>query len=69
MPAPGHPLPRAPFLVAVTASILLMLSAPFMGEARRWLRQTIPTHFVAIVGVAVGLAVLAAAGPGDRANP
>ncbi|MEO7270622.1 MAG: VanZ family protein [Vicinamibacterales bacterium] len=37
------------------------MSAPFMGEARRWLRLTFPTHFVAIVGVAVGLAVLAAA--------
>jgi len=33
-----------------------------MGEARHWLRQTFPAQFVTIVGVAVGLVVLAAAG-------
>ena len=31
-----------------------------MGEARHWLRETFPAHFVAIVGAAVGLAALIA---------
>jgi VanZ family protein len=62
VPGQGRPLPRIPFVLATAASVLLILSAPFMGEARHWLRQTFPTHFVAIVGAAVGAAVLIAAG-------
>ena len=68
MPAPARhlPLERSPFVLALAASALLVLSAPFMGEARHWLRQTFPTHFVAIVSAGVALAVLAAARPGRR---
>ena len=62
MPAPAGnlPLERSRFILAVAASALLVVSAPFMGEARRWLRATFPTHFVAVVGAGVALAVLAA---------
>jgi hypothetical protein len=48
------------FVVALLASVLLVVSAPFMGEARRWLRQTFPAQFVTIVGGAVALAALIA---------
>jgi VanZ family protein len=62
MPSPARELPleRSRFVLAVTASALLVVSAPFMGEARHWLRDTFPTHFVAIVGAGVALAVLIA---------
>jgi VanZ family protein len=48
------------FALALTASVVLVLSAPFMGEARSWLRATFPGHFVAIVGGGVALAALIA---------
>jgi hypothetical protein len=51
--------PRA-FVVAVVSSVLLVLSAPFMGEARHWLRATFPAQFVTIVGSVVALAALIA---------
>jgi hypothetical protein len=62
MAGPGGepPLERGRFALALTSSALLVVSAPFMGEARHWLRDTFPTHFVAIVGVAVALAALVA---------
>src|SRR4029453_4573153 len=46
------------FVVAVVSSVLLVLSAPFMGEARHWLRETFPAQFVTIVGSVVALAAL-----------
>lgn len=56
----GSRLQAARFVVAVVSSVLLVLSAPFMGEARHWLRETFPAQFVTIVGVAVGLTALIA---------
>ena len=53
-------LQPARFVVAVVSAVLLVLSAPFMGEARHWLRETFPAQFVTIVGAAVGLAALIA---------
>jgi hypothetical protein len=53
-------LERTRFIVALGASALLVVSAPFMGEARHWLRETFPAQFVTIVGSAVGLAALIA---------
>jgi VanZ family protein len=53
-------LERARFVVAIAASFLLVVSSPFMGEARHWLRETFPAHFVTIVGGAVALAALIA---------
>jgi len=55
-------LQPARFVVAVVSAVLLVLSAPFVGEARHWLRETFPAQFVTIVGAAVGLAALIAIG-------
>jgi VanZ family protein len=44
------------------AGALVVVSAPFMGEIRRWIRLQFPGHFVAIVGGAVGIAAAGAIG-------
>ncbi len=59
------PLQRSRFIVAITVAIAVVLSAPFVGYVRGWIRATFPGHFVAIVTVlAAGLlsAALVAAG-------
>jgi VanZ family protein len=53
-------LDRRRFLIAVAASVVLVLSAPFLGEIRRQLQRTFPASFVWIVGGAMA-ALLAAA--------
>src|SRR5687767_2953944 len=45
---------------AIAVGVVVVLSAPFMGEARRWIRLEFPGQFVAIVGGAVALAAAAA---------
>src|SRR5690242_19364176 len=52
-------LRSAPFVLAIAVSIALVLSAPFIGFVRSWIRTTFPGQFVRIVGGAI--AVLAAA--------
>src|SRR3954465_2531085 len=57
-------LRAAPFVLAGVVSIGLVLSAPFIGFVRSWIRTTFPGQFVRIVGVAIaalGLAAIAAA--------
>jgi len=57
-------LRTAPFVLAASVSIGLVLSAPFIGFVRSWIRTTFPGQFVRIVGgaiAALGLAALAAA--------
>src|SRR3954463_988559 len=57
-------LRAAPFVLAAVVSIGLVLSAPFIGFVRSWIRTTFPGQFVRIVGgaiAALGLAALAAA--------
>jgi VanZ family protein len=49
-----------PFVLAIGASAILVLSAPFIGELRSAIRARFPGHFVAIVGTAVALATAAA---------
>ena len=60
-----EPRPRAArFILAIVVSTALVLSAPFIGFVRSWIRATFPGQFVRIVGVtiaALGLAAIAAA--------
>jgi hypothetical protein len=53
------PLRRARFILAIVVATALVLSAPFIGFVRSWIRATFPGQFVRIVGGAI--AVLAAA--------
>lgn len=46
--------------MASAAGLGVVISAPFMGEIRRWIRLEFPGHFVAIVGGAVAIAAVAA---------
>ena len=55
----GTPLRRARFILAIVVATALVLSAPFIGFVRSWIRATFPGQFVRIVGGAI--AVLAAA--------
>jgi VanZ family protein len=45
----GRAATAASFLSAVVVATAIVLSAPFMGQARAWLRTTFPREFVAIV--------------------
>jgi VanZ family protein len=49
-----------PFVLAIAASAILILSAPFIGELRSAIRARFPGHFVTIVGAAVALATAGA---------
>src|SRR4029453_1757889 len=50
---------RARFILAIVVSAALVLSAPFIGFVRSWIRATFPGQFVRIVGGTI--AVLGAA--------
>src|SRR3954453_21526705 len=57
-------LRTAPFVLAASVSIGLVLSAPFIGFVRSWIRTTFPGQFVRIVGgaiAALGAAAILAA--------
>ena len=66
---PGAPTQASPplgtglrptrFILAIVVATALVLSAPFIGFVRSWIRATFPGQFVRIVGAAI--AVLAAA--------
>src|SRR5262245_24042852 len=52
------------FILAIAVSTALVLSAPFIGFVRSWIRATFPGQFVRIVGgriAVLGLAAIAAA--------
>jgi len=53
-------LGRRRLLLAITASVALVLSAPFLGEIRRQLQRTFPAQFVLIVGAIVAAVMIAA---------
>jgi VanZ family protein len=53
-------LPAMPFVLAIAVAVAVVLSAPFVGRIRDWIRDTFPGHFVLVVGVIGGI-VLAAA--------
>jgi hypothetical protein len=48
-------------LLPVVVGAAVVVSAPFMGELRRWIRLQFPGHFVPIVGTAVAIAGVAVA--------
>jgi VanZ family protein len=48
---------RLPGVSAVLFSATVVLSAPFMGQIRAWLRSAFPAQFVVIVGSAVAAAI------------
>jgi len=52
----------ARFLLAIGASTALVLSAPFIGQIRSAILRAFPGQFVAIMGIAVGVATCAALG-------
>lgn len=62
---PPQPRLRAfPFVLAILVSIALVLSAPFIGYVRGWIRTQFPGQFVRIIGGAIaviGVALVAAA--------
>jgi VanZ family protein len=62
----GHAFPArfspARFLLAIGASTALVLSAPFIGQIRSAILRAFPGQFVAIMGIAVGVATCAALG-------
>jgi hypothetical protein len=56
-PAPRLHLPR--FLLATTVAALLVVSAPFIGQIRTRIKTAFPGQFVTIIGIIIGVAVLA----------
>jgi len=44
-----------PFVLAIAVSVALVLSAPFIGYVRSWIRTQFPGQFVRIVGGAIAL--------------
>ena len=48
------------FLLAIAASVVVILSAPFIRDIRDWIRGQFPGHFVLVVGSAVAIAIAAA---------
>src|SRR3954466_9040591 len=64
-------LRTAPFVLAASVSIGLVVSAPFIGFVRSWIRSTFPGQFVRIVGgaiAALGAAAILTAVPRIREN-
>jgi VanZ like protein len=69
-----RPTPRLralPFVLAILVSLALVLSAPFIGYVRSWIRTQFPGQFVRIVGtgiVVIGLALVISAGARIRSH-
>jgi hypothetical protein len=53
-------VPSVRFLLAVAASIAVVLSAPFIRDIRDWIRSNFPGQFVTFVAAAVAIAIAAA---------
>lgn len=58
--APPHPLPPLPFIVATAVAATLVLSAPFVGQIRGYVRSAFPGQFVTIVGAVIACGLAAA---------
>jgi len=50
------------FVLAIAVSTALVLSAPFIGFVRAWIRTTFPGQFVRIVGAAIAVLAVVAVG-------
>src|SRR5687767_4300949 len=48
------------FVAAIAVAVAVVLSAPFVGQLRGWIRTNFPGQFVVIVGVIGGAVLLAA---------
>ncbi len=48
------------FILAIAVSVSLVLSAPFIGFVRSWIRTTFPGQFVRIIGGAIAVLAVAA---------
>jgi len=48
-------LRRGRFVLAIAVSAALVLSAPFIGFVRSWIRATFPGQYVRIIGGAIAL--------------
>lgn len=53
-------LPATPFVLAIVVAVTVVLSAPFVGQVRDWIRTTFPGHFILVVGIMGGVVLLAA---------
>lgn len=51
---------RAPLLLAVAASVTVVVAAPFVGEIRGAVQRALPGQYVTIIGAAVAVAVAVA---------
>ena len=58
--APAPEPRRGALLVAIGVAILLVLSAPFVGQIRSAIRQAFPGQFVLIVGAIIGAGIVGA---------
>lgn len=56
----------APFALAIAVSVLLVLSAPFVGQIRGEIRRAFPGQFVVIVGGMIAAGLVVAVGAGVR---
>lgn len=59
MESAAHPR-RSRFVLAIAVATALVLSAPFIGFVRSWIRATFPGQFVRIIGGAIAVLALAA---------
>jgi hypothetical protein len=48
------------FALAILASVAVILSSPFIRDIRDWIRAQFPGHFVTVIAIAIGLAILCA---------
>jgi len=59
MESVAHPR-RSRFVLAIAVATALVLSAPFIGFVRSWIRATFPGQFVRIIGGAIAVLAFAA---------
>jgi len=59
MESAAHPR-RSRFVLAIAVATALVLSAPFIGFVRSWIRATFPGQFVRIIGGAIAVLAFAA---------
>ena len=43
-------LQKSPFVIAISVAVVVVLSAPVVGQFRAWIRMAFPGRFVLVVG-------------------